>query len=111
MSFRQNAHTERRTLPEQHICLGDFVQIGVPPAGGSAITYIWTPPYGLSNTNTSNPIANPNNTTNYMLRVSDGVCIDTLIQKVNVYNITLNAGNNITGCRGDTASLTATFSG
>lgn len=99
------------TLPEQHICYGDFVQIGVPPAGSSAITYIWTPPSGLSNTNTSNPIANPNNTTNYMLRVSDGVCIDTLIQKVNVYDITLNAGNNLTVCRGDTANLTAAFSG
>ncbi len=99
------------TLPEQHICFGDFVQIGVPPAGNSAITYIWTPPSGLSNTNTSNPIANPSTTTNYMLRVSDGVCVDTLMQKVNVYNILVDAGNNITVCRGDTALLTASSSG
>lgn len=99
------------TLPEQHICLGDFVQIGVPPAGSYAITYIWTPPSGLSNTNTSNPIASPTYTTNYMLRISDGVCIDTLVQKVNVYNIMLDAGNNVTVCKGDTAKLTAIFSG
>lgn len=99
------------TLPEKHICLGDFVQIGVPPSGNASIVYIWSPSGGLNNTSISNPIANPTTTTNYMLRVSDGVCTDTLMQKVNVYNIQVDAGNNITVCIGDTATLTATNSG
>ncbi len=99
------------TLPEKHICLGDFIQIGIPPSGNSSIIYIWSPASGLSNTSISNPIANSPTTINYMLRVSDGVCTDTLMQKVNVYNIQVDAGNNITVCRGDTATLTASSSG
>lgn len=99
------------TLPEKHICVGDFSQIGVPPSGNSSIVYIWSPSTGLNNTNISNPIANPSNTTTYMLRVSDGICTDTLMQKVNVYNIQVDIGNNITVCRGDTANLIASSSG
>ncbi len=98
-------------LPDKNICLGDFVQIGVPPSGNSSITYNWQPPTNLNNTTISNPIANPNATITYLLRISDGVCTDTLTQKVNVYNLQIEAGNNITVCRGDTANLTPITSG
>ncbi|HSD08697.1 T9SS sorting signal type C domain-containing protein [Flavobacterium sp.] len=48
--------------------------IGSPPEDG--ISYSWSPSAGLSNSNISNPIANPDTTTNY----------------------TLTAINNVTGC-------------
>ncbi len=99
------------TLEEKSVCLGDFTQIGVPPSGNPAITYNWQPLTGLSNPLISNPIAQPNITTTYILKISDGVCVDTLVQKVNVNAISVNACSDFTICRGDTANLTATFSG
>lgn len=101
----------RDTLQDKQVCAGDFVQIGIPPAGNSSITYNWQPPTNLSNTSISNPIATPTNTTTYLLRISDGICTDTLFQKVTVYNIQVNAGSNFTVCHGDTVNLTATATG
>jgi gliding motility-associated-like protein len=101
----------RDTLPDKQLCFGEFIQIGIPPSGNNAITYNWQPPTNLSNITISNPIATPTSTTNYMLRISDGVCTDTLMQKVNVYNILVDAGANKTVCRGDTVNLTAISSG
>jgi len=101
----------RDTLSEKHLCAGDFVQIGVPPAGSDSITYNWQPPTNLSNTTISNPIATPPSTTTYLLLISNSVCTDTLVQKVNVYNLHVEAGNDIARCYGDTANLTAIASG
>ncbi len=101
----------RDTLPDKQLCFGDFVQIGIPPAGNSTITYNWQPPANLSSTTISNPIATPTTTTTYLLKISDGVCIDTLTQKVNVYNLQIDPGNNRTVCRGDTVTLNPTSSG
>lgn len=101
----------RDTLPDKYLCAGDFVQLGIPPSGNSAITYNWQPPSNLSNTSISNPIATPPTTTTYLLRISDGVCTDTLFQKVNVYDIHVEAGNNRTVCRGDTLNLSAFATG
>lgn len=101
----------RDTLQEKQLCYGDFVQIGIPPSGNTSITYNWQPPTNLSSTIISNPIATPTTTTTYLLKISDGVCTDTLTQIVNVYNIQIDAGNNQTVCRGDTANLNPTTSG
>ncbi len=101
----------RDTLPDKNLCFGDFVQIGIAPSGSSAITYNWQPPTNLSNINISNPIASPTTTTTYLLRISDGVCTDTITQKVNVFNIQIDAGSDITVCRGDTANLSPITSG
>lgn len=101
----------RDTLSEKNLCAGDFVQIGIPPAGSGNITYSWQPPTNLSNATISNPIATPPTTTTYLLLISNSVCTDTLLQKVTVYNLQVDAGNNVTLCHGDTAHLTANASG
>jgi len=101
----------RDTLPDKQLCYGDFVQIGIPPAGNSTITYNWQPPTNLSSTTISNPIATPTSTTTYLLKISDGICIDTLTQKVNVYNLQIDPGNNRTVCRGDSVNINPTTSG
>ncbi|MGI6320746.1 MAG: PKD domain-containing protein [Bacteroidales bacterium] len=95
------------TLPDRHLCIGSFIQIGIPPSGNPAISYNWTPGNGLNNTVISNPIANPSNTITYMLNVTDGVCIDTLLQTVHVYDLQVDAGSDIVVCLGDTAHLVA----
>lgn len=86
------------TLPEVHMCAGDAVQIGIPPYVGQGITYQWTPSTGLSNPNVPNPFCHATTTTTYTLIVNSGVCRDTLIQKVNVYNITADAGSDTSIC-------------
>ena len=53
----------------------------------------------------------PPTTTTYLLLISNSVCTDTLLQKVTVYNLQVDAGNNVTLCHGDTAHLTANASG
>lgn len=54
------------------ICEGD--QVTLSAHGG--ITYQWTPEIGLSNPGIANPVASPNKTTRYQVRVSNGACDD-----------------------------------
>ncbi|MEA3497227.1 MAG: hypothetical protein U9R42_14465 [Bacteroidota bacterium] len=61
------------------LCSGN-VKIGGSPTASGGIppyTYIWSPSLGLTNTSVSNPLASPNNTTNYFLKIigSNG-CVD-----------------------------------
>ncbi len=93
------------TLADTSICIGDFVQIGIAPSGNPNVTYEWQPETNLNNPHISNPIADPSSTTDYMLFVSDGICIDTITQKVKVESITVDAGENRTICLGDSLTL------
>jgi len=52
--------------PVKTICLGSTAQLSA--SGGFA--YNWAPSAGLSNPNISNPIANPDTTTNYTVNIS-----------------------------------------
>lgn len=53
-------------------------------AGGSA--YAWTPAYGLSDTTSANPIANPLTSTDYTVYITDiHNCVDTEFVSVQVY--------------------------
>jgi gliding motility-associated-like protein len=97
-------------LPVQHICLGDNIQIGIPPSGDPTITYQWIPPATLNDPTLPNPIAYPTLTTNYTLLVSNGVCTDTLRQTVIVYNLAIDGGNDTLTCSGSVL-LTAISSG
>ena len=98
-------------LSDVGICLGDFIQIGIPPSGGSAITYEWQPQTGLSNPTISNPIAAPEASTTYYLFVSDGVCIDTITQYVEVENLQVDAGPDRVVCAGYSIVLSPVISG
>lgn len=89
------------TLPNDTLCKGDFTQIGILPLPSPNTTYLWIPGTNLSATNIPNPIASPQQTTNYMLLISNGICTDTLYQRVVVDNLTANAGNDTTVCQGN----------
>ena len=63
--------------PDQNICPGGSVQIGVAPSAG--FTYSWTPTTGLSNVNIANPIATPTIPTTYTVVITETAtsCIDS----------------------------------
>jgi gliding motility-associated-like protein len=51
-------------------------------------TYVWTPSFGLTNTNIPNPVARLNNNQQYVVRVTSDIgCSDTDTINVNVYKI------------------------
>ncbi|WP_157490516.1 hypothetical protein, partial [Flavobacterium succinicans] len=57
-------------------------QIGMTPVNG--ISYSWLPTTGLDDPTIANPIANPTETTTYVLTASDGTCTATSSVKVTV---------------------------
>lgn len=50
--------------PDTQVCLGTPVQLN---AGGGLFTYLWTPATGLSDDTIANPVANPTQTTTYVV--------------------------------------------
>lgn len=94
-----------QTLAAKNICSGDFVQIGIPPASGTGIQYLWTPANTLSNAHISNPIASPNESTTYQLIISTPYCSDTLYQTVLVENLQVIVSHDTTLCFGDSTIL------
>lgn len=91
---------------DAEFCAGGSVQLSA--SGGS--TYSWSPATGLSNTNISNPVASPTQTTTYTVTVSNQFqCSDTDEVTVTVHALPVaNAGQDIALCWGDTVQLNAT---
>jgi len=89
------------------ICFGDSLQLSA--TGG--ITYLWTPQNGsLSDSSASNPIATPQVSTTYSVIIAGAnTCVANLSIPITVHTLPIaDAGSNITICKGDTATLTAT---
>ena len=86
-------------------CIGGSVQLIA--IGGTS--YLWTPSLGLSDTTIANPIANPNNTTNYIVVSTDGnscANTDTVLVTVNPLPI-ITAFSDTSICIGASAQLNA----
>ena len=91
---------------DQQICIGDTAQLSA--SGG--ISYLWTPTSTLSSDSIFNPEAFPTDTTDYIVTVTDAnACIgtDTVTVVVNPLP-SVDAGNNIDLCIGDSIQLNAT---
>ncbi len=87
------------------MCFGDTVQL---TASGGA-SYIWSPGNSLSDSTIFNPLAFPTATTSYIVNALDtNGCnnSDTVLVTVNPLP-TINAGNDVAICEGDTAQLQA----
>ncbi|MBB6239444.1 gliding motility-associated-like protein [Pedobacter sp. AK013] len=90
------------------ICEGKSVQLEA--SGGSS--YLWTPSNGLSNPQTSNPIASPTETTTYTVKVSNNNCFETAVITVNVNkNVVTDAGVDQTIVTGQSTILNGKVSG
>lgn len=94
-----------RIFADIEICTGESVGIGIPPNGDPSITYLWSPGGSLSDSLVPNPIATPGSSTVYQLLISNGNCIDTVIQPVQVLNLPVNSDTNLLICIGDTVQI------
>lgn len=68
--------------PDQTICGGQQTAT-LNASGGN--TYTWSPPTGLSNTNTANPVAAPTVTTTYAVAVGVTGCAKTKTDSITVF--------------------------
>lgn len=93
------------------ICIGDTVTLGgdaTSPTAPVGSSIKWIPGAGLSNDTVANPRAFPNQTTRYLLSVTDstGQCtvVDTVLVTIGV-NPNASAGNDTTLCQGNQTTL------
>ena len=81
---------------DETICQGQFVNLNA--TGG--MDYLWTPTTGLSCTDCFDPIANPLETTEYIVEVSIlGSCAETDTVLITVNTFGLDAGEDFTFCK------------
>ncbi|MCR9286801.1 MAG: PKD domain-containing protein [Bacteroidetes bacterium] len=75
------------------------------PDGDTNYTYQWSPSGSLSNSNSSNPIATPDNTTTYSVQITNTVTdVCTITKEVMVYvppRINLVGDDNVTTCEAE----------
>ncbi len=98
------------TRPDTSFCKGGSVILNTSISNQTGFS--WSPATGLSNANTLNPSASPNDTTQYIITATNGTCVtkDTVIVNVKPKPIvTLN--NDTAFCKGISLSLNATGGG
>ncbi len=92
------------------LCQGQSIQLNA----ASATTYSWSPAKGLSSTSIQNPIANPDTTTKYTIKVTDACglkYVDTVTVRIGGKPFALNLGRDTTLCTGQTLQLNPKLSG
>jgi len=91
------------------ICFGDSVVIGGNPTAIGGTTYAWTPAGLIVDPTVSNPNVFPSVTTTFYVTTTNDTCtgLDSVIVNVNPPP-TVDAGNDIQICIGDSAQLLAT---
>jgi uncharacterized delta-60 repeat protein len=91
------------------ICNGSSVQLNASAPG--AVSYLWTPSIGLSATNIANPIANPTDTTTYIVAITNAngcTDLDTVVVTVVPFpspSITPSGATSF--CTGGSVTLTS----
>ncbi len=99
-------------LPDIEICPNENTIIGPTGSYPSGTTFNWVEGGNLNNYYIQNPIASPNETTDYLL-IANGVCIDSTWQRVIIYepDIDIFASNDTLICDGETIQLFAGSNG
>lgn len=93
--------------PAQPICPGEAFQF---EAYGGAF-YSWSPSEFLDNPTISNPVAIVEETTEFMVVVSDSCGVDTINVTLPVYPVNINVSNDTSVCIGNVINLFATGGG
>ena len=84
------------------VCNGSAIQLSA--SGGSE--YEWFPTEGLDDPKIPNPVAAPNKTTRYKVRVSSGTCVDSAFTQITVLPSPIaNAGADKFFCNGGILQL------
>ncbi len=93
------------TSEDMTLCRGESTQLSV--SGGTS--YTWFPTTGLSDATIANPTASPETSTTYEVTVFNQNCFITKQITITVADeISVNAGEDITICLGDSHQLNAT---
>jgi gliding motility-associated-like protein len=107
-----NANASQLTLdagPNREICIFDSIQLNaVAGVGGD---YRWTPNYFIQDTSISNPWVQPQISTVYYLRSTNGYCTKYDSAIVIVNRPIANAGTDKTMCLGDTIRFNGSSNG
>ncbi|MDD3875212.1 MAG: PKD domain-containing protein [Bacteroidales bacterium] len=87
------------------VCSGTSAHLNA--SGG--VSYTWSPQNSLNNNNINNPVASPQNTTTYMVSVTDANgCLQTDAVVVSILSLpNASGGNNSAVCEGFSTQLTA----
>ena len=89
------------------------LEIGIPPSSNTS--YSWTPQIGLNNSNISSPLAIPDNSTTYVLLVTNDIngcsSTDDIIITVDNNIPIVNAGDDISICAGESLALNGSGQG
>ncbi len=99
-------------LPPIEICPGENTIIGPQGTYPAGTTFDWVEGGGLNNYQIQNPVASPEESTDYLL-VATGVCVDSVWQSINIYqpDINITVCNDTLICEGDQAELYASSTG
>ncbi len=93
---------------DQNICLGDTATLSVINGGN---TFSWSPNYNITTTTAPNTQVYPGADTNYVVLTNNGLCARRDTVRISVYIPTVNAGSDISICKGDTAFINVTTNG
>jgi gliding motility-associated-like protein len=87
------------------LCLGESKYIGLTPNGDPTVTYTWSPSLGLSDPNSSFPLASPTSAVTYRLILNNGTCADTLFVPMVVETLPTLTDSSIFICPGQSVLL------
>lgn len=91
------------SMADTLICEGDFVQL----RAGTGSDYIWSPASSLNDSTIENPVANPTETTTYVVEIRD-VCNAPRYDTITVFvdtPLVVDLGPDQVICRGDSVQL------
>lgn len=98
-------NSTRDVFDSLEVCYLTQSQIGPPFPVDPYYEIIWTPEAGLNDASAQQPLASPEQSTNYTLYLSLGSCADTIEQYIDVLFDTLNIGPDLTICRGQSIAI------
>lgn len=79
------------TLPTITTCkTNTSIQIGIEPFLDDSISYLWQPSTGLSDSTSPNPFFFDTTDRTYFLFISNGACVDTLVQQIELTELPEN---------------------
>ncbi|MDD4150097.1 MAG: PKD domain-containing protein, partial [Bacteroidales bacterium] len=99
-------------LPDIEICPNENTILGPSGMYPPGTTFNWVEGSDLNNYNIQNPVASPDETTDYLL-IANGVCVDSAWQRVVIYqpDIDIFVSNDTLICEGDNIDLFASSTG
>lgn len=87
-----------RPIDTLRTCPNSPIQIGIPPISNNNITLNWQPANFVTDPTISNPFAIIEEPTNFYLIISNGLCVDTILQTVDIDNIDIDIPDHLSTC-------------